>query len=66
MDSTVRSYIVRVYPRRGNGADALVGVVEMIGTHGQQAFRTIEQLWEIIGAASPPRPAAAPDRAGAD
>jgi len=55
MEQVVRSYIVRVYERKPGAANGITGVVEMIGSHGQHFFDSVEQLWDIIAAMQPAR-----------
>jgi hypothetical protein len=42
------SYIIRIYRRRKNKPDSLIGIVEEVGKNGKQAFTKYNELWEIL------------------
>jgi hypothetical protein len=44
----VDSYIVRVYRRDGTDRSPSRGVVEKVGAAGQEAFGTMQELWNIL------------------
>jgi hypothetical protein len=48
------SFVVHIYRRGTDSNDPVAGVVERIGYEGRTAFRTREELWDII--AQPPQP----------
>jgi hypothetical protein len=57
----LRSYIVRIYRQ---GACDLTGMVEDPRTGGQRPFRTMQDLWTLLGKSSL-RPTHQPSRTGA-
>ena len=44
----MESYIVRIYRREERGTSPVRGVVEKVGTVGQDSFGTKEELWNIL------------------
>ncbi len=44
----MESYVVRIYRRFIDGSKRLLGVVEKVDGKGEQAFRSREELWEIL------------------
>jgi hypothetical protein len=48
----VDNYIVRIYRREKDNPRLLVGLVEEIGVSGKKAFNNLDDLWEILNAAS--------------
>jgi hypothetical protein len=45
----VESYIVRIYRRNRRNRSAVAGVVEDVETQDRRAFRSVTQLFEILG-----------------
>ena len=48
------SFVIHIYRRGTDSNDPVAGVVERIGYEGRTAFRTREELWDIL--AQPPQP----------
>jgi hypothetical protein len=46
------SYVVRIYRSEKGNPHLLVGVVEEVGVEGKKAFRTYDELWEILNSRS--------------
>ncbi len=44
----MESYIVRVYRRDEEDFKKLVGLVEIVGLEETKAFKSFEELWEIL------------------
>ena len=44
----MESYVIRIYRRDKQGVSPIRGVVEEVGTVGQEAFGTKEELWNIL------------------
>lgn len=47
--AVVESYIVRIYRRNPKQRRTLQGVVEDVQSHTRRAFRSVNQLYEILG-----------------
>jgi len=50
----MESYIVRIYRREEQGNSPIRGLVEKVGAVGQDAFGTMEELWNILSFAKKP------------
>jgi hypothetical protein len=46
--SSMDSFVIHIYRRATESNDPVAGVVERIGSEGRTAFRTREELWNII------------------
>ena len=44
----MESYIVRIYRREEQDNSPIRGLVEKVGAVGQDAFGTMEELWNIL------------------
>ncbi len=44
----MENYIVRIYRSDRKNPHRLIGLVEQVGVEGQKAFRSLEELWEIL------------------
>lgn len=44
----VKNYIVRIYRYDRDNPRKLVGIVEQVGAEGERAFRTLDELWNIL------------------
>jgi hypothetical protein len=49
----MESYVVRIYRRGKQKSKELVGVVERAGDATQRAFKTLDELLEILGSPGP-------------
>jgi hypothetical protein len=42
------SYIIRIYRREKEAARSVVGTAERVGDEGKKAFKSLDELWEIL------------------
>ena len=47
-ETTMNSYIVRIYRQDKDKPRLLVGVVEEVGVKGKKAFTNLDELWGIL------------------
>ncbi len=46
------NYIVRIYRKEKDDPRLLVGLVEKVGSEGKRAFSNLDELWQILNAAT--------------
>ncbi len=47
------SYVIRIYRREVDARGSVVGTAERVGTEGKKAFKSVEELWNILNAEQP-------------
>ncbi len=48
MDNCLDSYVIRIYRRNSEDPQQVVGLVEIISSEEKKAFRTFDELREIL------------------
>ena len=62
------SYIIRIYRREKEAPGSVIGTAERVGDEGKKAFRSLDELWDILNEPLPnmaPSPGRKESRRGA-